>query len=167
MSDACDTRCVPPQQGPLEDLFETQRYVDALRGRHFEANALVTAPRKWWPEVRRTVAALNAQGIRCEAEEGRGFFSRVFTVRCDDAALPILHELGDRMRLDHLGPDGVRATDIAEPPDASHPQYEIGFLTGWKKRGETGEAAAHWRSGFRLGVAAGLFAGLVLGAFVW
>lgn len=87
-----------------EFLFELYRHSDRRKGEALpEAYSIVTARRKWWREVRETAAALRAQGIRCDIEERRGFFKRNFVFRCDGAALPILHELGDRMFNDWIG----------------------------------------------------------------
>lgn len=90
----------------VETYFDALRQGDALMRSlgHVasplpEAYCLITAGRKWWPEIRQVAETLRAQGIHCDLQESRGWFSRDFTVRCDDAALIVLHELGDRIRL--------------------------------------------------------------------
>ena len=79
-------------------LWHVMRLGDAALGQHFEAHALMVADRKWWPKIRQTMATLRNQGIQCECRESKGWFRRDFFIRCDNAALPALQNIGNRMR---------------------------------------------------------------------
>jgi hypothetical protein len=93
-------RKVNPVDDATEQLFDILRDNDALAGKHYGAHLIMFGvPRRYFAEIRRMEIDLRRQGMVCEVEESSGWFSKDFTVRCDDAALLIWHELGDRIRL--------------------------------------------------------------------